>query len=432
MALGDIFKGKQYKQELEDLKQLLTPEGKEITDIQAILKTLKEDRATLEKEVNALQLQGDKIKLEIENLNAAISERRSLIICLDDDILVQEFGLYTPVFPFMNVAEYKERLQSNRALQKESIKNGTAVTGNTDWAVNGSKSQGNKMVMDMQKLLLRAFNSECDELVNKVKYNNFDAILKRMGSSKDAISKLGSIMGIAISSTYFRLKVEELQLALEYQIKRQEEKEEQKEARARLREAAKLQKEIEEQRKKVEKEQTHYQKALIDTIEQLKNADESHRDDLLSKKSELEKQLNEIEKTIKDIDYREANERAGYVYVISNIGSFGKDIYKIGMTRRLEPKERVDELGDASVPFNFDIHAMIFSDDAPSLESALHKAFSEKKVNMVNQRREFFNVTLDEIKNVIKQNFDKTVEFYDVPEAEQYRISQKIKEERGI
>lgn len=432
MALGDIFKGKQYKQELEDLKQLLTPEGKEITDIQAILKTLKEDRATLEKEVNALQLQGDKIKLEIENLNAAISERRSLIICLDDDILVQEFGLYTPVFPFMNVAEYKERLQSNRTLQKESIKNGTAVTGNTDWAVNGSKSQGNKMVMDMQKLLLRAFNSECDELVNKVKYNNFDAILKRMGSSKDAISKLGSIMGIAISSTYFRLKVEELQLALEYQIKRQEEKEEQKEARARLREASKLQKEIEEQRKKVEKEQTHYQKALIDTIEQLKNADESHRDDLLSKKSELEKQLNEIEKTIKDIDYREANERAGYVYVISNIGSFGKDIYKIGMTRRLEPKERVDELGDASVPFNFDIHAMIFSDDAPSLESALHKAFSEKKVNMVNQRREFFNVTLDEIKNVIKQNFDKTVEFYDVPEAEQYRISQKIKEERGI
>ncbi len=102
-------------------------------------------------------------------------------------------------------------------------------------------------------------------------------------------------------------------------------------------------------------------------------------------------------------------------------------LQKIGMTRRLDPQERVDELGDASVPFKFDVHAMIFSDDAPKLEAALHKAFEDKKVNMVNQRREFFNVTLDEIKEVIRKNFDKTVEFIDVPDAEQYRISQKMK-----
>ena len=98
------------------------------------------------------------------------------------------------------------------------------------------------------------------------------------------------------------------------------------------------------------------------------------------------------------------------------------------MTRRLDPQERVDELGDASVPFKFDVHAMIFSEDAPALEAALHKAFESKKVNMVNQRREFFNVTLEEIKEVIRQNFDKTVEFIDVPDAEQYRISQKMRE----
>lgn len=133
-----------------------------------------------------------------------------------------------------------------------------------------------------------------------------------------------------------------------------------------------------------------------------------------------------------DIDYRQANMRAGYVYIVSNIGSFGENVYKIGMTRRLDPQERIDELGGASVPFKFDVHAMIFSDDAPALEAALHRAFEDKKVNIVNQRREFFNVTLDEIKDVVKKNFDKTVEFIDIPDAEQYRVSMKMRNMKSI
>ena len=152
--------------------------------------------------------------------------------------------------------------------------------------------------------------------------------------------------------------------------------------------------------------------------------------DLLNKKSELEDKLSDIDKALTDIDYRQANMKAGYVYVISNIGAFGENVYKIGMTRRLDPQERVDELGDASVPFRFDVHAMIFSDDAPALETALHHAFEDKKLNMVNQRREFFNVTLDEIKKVVQENYDKTVEFVDIPDAEQYRISKKMRENR--
>ena len=194
-----------------------------------------------------------------------------------------------------------------------------------------------------------------------------------------------------------------------------------------MREAARLQKEIEAQRKKFEKEQTHYQTAYDRLMKQLEHSPDDEA--LLSKKAELENQLKDIDKAIKDIDYREANQRAGYVYVISNIGAFGPDVYKIGMTRRLDPQDRVDELGDASVPFNFDVHAMIFSDDAPALETALHKAFEDRKLNMVNTRREFFHVTLNEIKDVVKKNFDKTVEFIDVPDAEQYRISLKMQQE---
>lgn len=150
---------------------------------------------------------------------------------------------------------------------------------------------------------------------------------------------------------------------------------------------------------------------------------------MLEKKEEIENQLSNLQQALDDVDYREANQKAGYVYVISNIGAFGENVYKIGMTRRLDPMERVDELGDASVPFNFDVHAMIFSEDAPKLEAALHKAFEDRKLNMVNTRREFFRVTLDEIEAVVKANYDKTVEFIKIPPAEQYRQSLALLEE---
>ena len=192
------------------------------------------------------------------------------------------------------------------------------------------------------------------------------------------------------------------------------------------REEAKLKKEIAEQRKKLEKERKQNQLALDDVLKRMQKAEGDELAALEEKKAELEHTLDEIEKAKSDVDYREANKKAGFVYVISNIGSFGKDVYKIGMTRRLDPMERISELSDASVPFNFDVHAMIFTEDAPGLEAALHREFESRKVNKVNTRREFFRVTLDEIKQVVKSNYDKTVEFVDVPDAEQYRISQKM------
>lgn len=391
-----------------------------------LINKLNSDKSVLESNLEELARDISLHKLNIEKLDSEIKNRENQIVDLDDEILVQEFGLYRPHYNFANALDYKDRLAEIRAKQKALIKSKTAVSGDTNWQVNGSSSQGKKMVNDTQKLLLRAFNTECDELIGKVKYTNYDASLNRIYKSAETISKLGVIMNISITPAYLNLKVEELRLSFEYQQKKQQEKEAQKAARAELREAARLQKEIEAQRKKIEKEQTHYQTAYDHLLVQLQ-ADPENKD-LLDKKMDLESQLNDIDKAMKDIDYREANQRAGYVYVISNIGAFGPDVYKIGMTRRLDPQDRVDELGDASVPFNFDVHAMIFSDDAPALEAALHRAFEDRKLNMVNTRREFFNVTLDEIKEVIKKNFDKTVEFIDVPDAEQYRISQKMRQ----
>ena len=247
-------------------------------------------------------------------------------------------------------------------------------------------------------------------MIEKVKFNNFEKIKSQIEKSADAIDKLNIRNKISITSQYLSLKIKELELVHEYRQKKQDEKEAIKAARAEEREQAKLQKEIEEQRKKIKKELAHYQNAKEQLTEQLKKATEDERLLLQEKINGIDHQLGEIEKNIKDIDYRESNQKAGYVYVISNIGSFGENVYKIGMTRRLEPQDRIDELGDASVPFTFDVHAMIFSDDAPKLEAELHRAFDNKRVNMVNGRKEFFNVSLDEIERVIKENHDKIVE----------------------
>lgn len=432
MGFFDNFKGKQYKNELDDLQKqfndlqsLMTPEMKDAFLLKQKIGQLEELVRDKEKSISDLEKTLLSKKGEIESLEKTINSKKAKIVWMDDEILVQEFGLYHPQFDFASALDYKEELAKIRNYQKELIKNKTAVTGNTNWQVNGSSSKGRKMVSDTQKLLLRAFNSECDELVSKVKYTNFDASLNRIYKSAEAISKLGDIMNISITQDYLSAKVKELRLAFEYQQKKHEEQEALKAARQEQREQAKVQKELEDQRKKVEKEQTHYQTALHKILDQLSSDPENP--DLLAKKQELELQLVDIDKALENIDYRQANMKAGYVYIISNIGAFGENVYKIGMTRRLDPQERIDELGDASVPFNFDVHAMIFSDDAPALEAALHKAFENRKLNMVNQRREFFNVSLEEIKEVVKKNFDKTVEFIDVPDAEQYRISQKLK-----
>lgn len=413
--------GTKEKKEIARLKEQLTPEQISLAELQGKIEESTERLNT--------------ILHQIDNSTAELASLKNQIIETDEEILLQSFGLYAPRYSFTTVDEYKEKLTSIRNWQKAMIKDKTAVTGATNWQVNGSAAQGRKMVANMQKLLLRAFNAECDDIVEHVKFSNLESSVKRIGASREAISKLGAMMGITVTEGFYQLKIEELYLAHEYQVKKQEEKEALKEARARMREEAKLAKELEEARKNIEKEQKHYSNALKKIEAQIQSAGESN-EELLEKKAEIVAQLEKLESAIKDVDYRAANQKAGYVYVISNIGAFGPDVYKIGMTRRLDPTERVDELGDASVPFNFDVHAMIFSDDAPALEAALHRAFADRKLNFVNTRREFFRVTLDEIKAVVKANFDKTVEFIDVPPAEQYRqsllMAQQVNRREGV
>ena len=378
--------------------------------------------------------------MEKELLQNEISELKRIkqslqldIIELDDKVLFQEFGVYQPQYNFATLDEYKEKLEEIREKQKDMIKKQTAAVCNTNWKVQGSEKAGKKMIAENIKQILRNFNIECDLCISKVKFSNYDNSRERILKAFELQNKLNETNDITISDNYYRLKINELDLAFEYQKKKQEEKEELRRKREELREAEKVAKEIEEKRRELEKEQEHYQNYLKKINEQLEvEQSEERKQYLLSKKEELDNNVNDVNLALEDLDYREANHRAGYVYIISNIGAFGEDIYKIGMTRRLEPEERIAELSGASVPFRFDIHAMIFSDDAPKLEAALHNHFADKKVNLVNGRKEFFRVSLDEIKKVVQENHDKSVDFVNVPDAEQYRESLMIRKNKGI
>lgn len=435
-----LFNKKELKriEELEQQIALLNSTiektgAKEYSEIQQMIINAKKEyeskKIELDKYIQNFETNKAEKMKELEQLSVEIEKAKLDLFDISDEVTMQSFGLYTPKYDCMNGDEYAMKIKEIRTEQKNMIKNKTALNFYDEWVLNNSKAQGRAMNNDNMKMVLRAFNNECDVLIEKVKFNNFEKIKSQIEKSADAIDKLNIRNKISITSQYLSLKIKELELVHEYRQKKQDEKEAIKAARAEEREQAKLQKEIEEQRKKIKKELAHYQNAKEQLTEQLKKATEDERLLLQEKINGIDHQLGEIEKNIKDIDYRESNQKAGYVYVISNIGSFGENVYKIGMTRRLEPQDRIDELGDASVPFTFDVHAMIFSDDAPKLEAELHRAFDNKRVNMVNGRKEFFNVSLDEIERVIKENHDKIVEIKRVPDAEQYRETKIIKEQ---
>ena len=427
MGLFDFLKRKKLA-EIESLRNELALKDAHIANLKQY-----EGVASVDAVINAKQEECNRYdeyltsrRAELSKINTEIDDKRKQIIQLDNEILLQEYGIYTPVYDFANSVLYAERLKQVRDAQKQMILNHKAAICTTQWVVAGSSSKGKQMISQNIKQILRCFNDECDALIAKVKFNNIEAYIKKLHSSFDVLNKINSINDVRIHIDYAKLKVEEMMLAYEYALMKNQEKEEQRKLREQQRDEVRLAKEIEAKRKDIEKEQKHYTNALLKIDEQLSGCSEIERELLENKKREIREHLDKLDAVVKDIDYREANKRAGYVYVISNIGAFGENVYKIGMTRRLDPTERVDELGDASVPFKFDIHAMIFSDDAPALEAALHRAFDGKRLNKMNNRREFFAVSLDEIIEEVRKNHDKTIDFTRVPEAEQYRQSIRI------
>jgi len=374
-----------------------------------------------------VRLQTNRAERDVAELAQQASDLRGQILVLEETILLESFALYKPKFKLSASHEYKTRLDSTRTLQKAMIKSGGAAAGNLGWEVNGSKAEGRKLVSDMVKLVIRSFNNEADYCVDNVKFDNIELGEKRIRQSFEMCNRLGRVMTVSLSDDYLNLKLDELHLAHEFSVKKQEEKEEAKRVREELREQQKLELEIRAAREKIAKERKHFSAALKDLNARLKKVvTEEERALFVAKIAEVEAGRAELDNEERVIDYREQNAKAGYVYVISNIGAFGDGVYKIGMTRRLEPMERVDELGDASVPFWFDVHAMVFSENAPALEAKLHERFAAGRLNKVNGRKEFFRADIAEIESIIRANYDAVVEVTHEAAAEQYRESLRM------
>lgn len=416
MGFFDVFKGKQYKKELEELKKSkMSIEQMDAFELQQSIIDKK-------KELDELNSNVEKLSTEKKTLADKLNELSQKIDNANSTIEMQEYGLYEPKYDFATSLGYKEKLTEIRKNQKEMIRKKVAVDYREDWTVDGSKAKGTKMTNDSIKLVLRAFNNECEAAINKVKYSNYDSIQKRIERSYEQINKLTSVTQVSISYYYLDSKLEELALAYEYAKKKEQEKEELREQRQREREEKALQKEVAQKKKVIDKEINHFKNVIAELQEKLKSITDDNEATAINKQlSELEQKIDERDHEKEELDYRTANASAGYVYIISNIGSFGKDVFKIGVTRRLDPTERISELSSASVPFKFDVHALIFSYDAYKLENELHSYFDKYKLNKVNNHKEFYKIPIEKIKEKLAEYKELTIDFEEMADAEEYR-----------
>ena len=411
---------------ISDLEEHQRAVQKEIDDARQVVSDLEKQVSDTTEKRNTVKTELDGLSARVQPMTEYVSLQERLELLKKDVEAVEEtqemqgFGMYRQRFGLDTSEDYKDKIDDVRRDQKDMIRDKEAAVCDIEWTVEGSKAKGRKMVRQSVQLMLRAFNGECDAAVLKVKYNNEVSLKNRIEKSFAAINKLGESNKIRITDKYLQLKLDELDLVHEFKEKKEEEREEQKRIKDAMREEQKALKEIEKAKEKAEAEEKRNQAALEKARAELADATGRQHDKLEALVAKLENELSEaIDRKAKAIARAQLT-RSGHVYVISNIGSFGETIYKIGMTRRLEPLDRVKELGDASVPFKYDVHAMIYSEDAPALENSLHKHFEARRVNKVNLRREFFKVTLDEIRVAVGK-FHGIITMVTVPEAEEYR-----------
>lgn len=402
---------------------------KRIQELEAENATLKQwveylkgaEAVELAQQVQVLRSQGAEAEAQVTQARAdlaavqgELAAARAKIVETDEIALLQEVGIYAYRHPLDDAVAYKSELKKTKDTLKTLVRDGHAIDANLKLQFNNSAKEGEKVVRDLSRLMLRAYNAEADNIVRTLRPHALDSAISRLTKARETIAKLGKMMDISISELYHKWRVYELELTADYLVKVEDEKERLREERARQREEAKAAQELEAEKARLLKEEGHYKSAYEKLL--------SQGDDAAA--NEMAVKLEQIAAAIKGVEEREANIRAGYVYVISNFGSFGEHVVKIGMTRRLEPMDRVRELGDASVPFNFDVHALVFSENAVGLETQLHNHFADRRVNLVNLRREYFFVTPHEVRDALEHiGGQHMLEFREMPEAADWRAS---------
>lgn len=389
------------RKKVKSTVQSAATKDEEISELSILVSSLKaklEPILSIEEEAERLQQSADKTRVETVELRKTYAEKREILKKLEQQVAVYderlsfaELGVYEPHFDFGDSEIFKESITKCRLRQKDMISQKSAAVDPGNMTLDGSLAKGRTMMNRQIRLTMRAFNNECEAAIANARWNNVNAMEKRILNSAKQINNANASVDLSISEVYVSLKLDELHLTHEYRERLKIEKDE----RAELARAEREEKKLLAEAEAAEREERKYS-ALLEKARKEAGTDEKRI-------SELEAALAEAQRTGERARAMAEMTKSGYVYIISNIGSFGEDVVKIGLTRRLEPDDRVRELGDASVPFTFDTHAMIYSEEAPALESALHNEFSERRVNAANMRKEFFRVTLDEVEQAVKR-----------------------------
>lgn len=371
----------------------------------------------------AQRIAGDALeaKEKADVLQSAITAMKNQIKGYRDDYIIPNHTAIDELAEDFGHKEAGEKLKEVRQKIKMLVKEHQAAT--CDYAEASRRTTAIHFVLD-------AFNGKVDSAMSKVKHDNFGKLEQEIKDAFSLVNNNGAAFRNArIERVYLNTRLEELRWAVAVNELKLQEREEQKAIREQMREEERARREMEKAIKEAEKEERMLAKALKAARAELEAAHDDKKAEYEYKLAELQSKLSEAEERGQRAISMAEQTRRGHVYVISNIGSFGENIFKIGMTRRLEPMDRVKELGDASVPFGFDVHAMIFSEDAPTLEKELHRHFQQNAVNKVNPRKEFFGVSLPLIRQKIEQIGVDDIHWTMKAEAVEYRESLAISRE---
>lgn len=378
------------------------------------------DQAIAYANVQAQEIAGEALeaKRKSDIYESAIKAMKNTIEGYKDDYIVPNHSVLDDLAEEYSHKEAGEQLKLLRKRVKEMVKGNRA--GDCDYVEANRKAYAIHFAVD-------AFNGKVDSALSKVKQDNFGKIKQEIIDAYALVNHNGAPFRSArILQEFLDARLDELKWAVATHELRQKELAEQKAIRDQIREEEKARREMEKAIKDAEKEERVLQKALEKARKELASASEEQKQQYEAQLAELEGKLSEAEEKGQRAISMAQQTKRGHVYVISNIGSFGEEVFKVGMTRRLEPMDRVKELGDASVPFSFDVHAMMYSDDAPALEKSLHRLFDGKSVNKINPRKEFFRLPLSEIKKAVEIEGVEEVHWTMKAEAAEYRESISI------
>lgn len=398
-------------------------------------KFVEPDLVTLQnlKEKNkSINIENQKIKREIQELKnlkkdlissieEGTKELEHITSYLNDELFKYDIELTYP-FDLVEV----DSSQINTYIKKLQMKEKELL--NLEEVKIFNVSTENKRHQNAQaKQIIRLFNAETSQLINKVNSKNIESMQNKIFKSYEGINKIFETDNVRIPETLLDIKLEMLDLMHKYQVKIEDEKIIRREERARLKEIEQAEKEMEKKLKELDKDIRHHNNEIKKLTMYLNNTDLQVEKELyIEKIRELDQSLKNLNSERENVEDRKDNAQSGFVYIISNIGSFGENVYKIGVTRRLEPMDRINELSSASVPFEFDVHALIFSENAFELKNKLHEYFKKYKVNKVNGRKEFFKVNINEIKDKVLSEHNSTVQFIDEPKAIEYRETLRL------